>query len=262
MTSIRHSKRLGWLLCGVLVAACGCATSGRSPEDEARLKQAKSHFEIGIDHMDHGRYALALQALLDAESLDPKNARIHVALAEAYMHRGRVDDAEAHLLRALEIYPPYHDARLSLSALYLVTGRAPEAAVQARILADDPTFPATWRALTNLGLAELAQGNNAEARQHLELAIEYNRSYWPALLNLGILEKEEGRFLEAVSYFQEALEQKPGPSARAEVNYRLAEIYVKLGKRDEAVGHLMTAVAQAPDGKWGKKSEEYLKILR
>ena len=81
-------------------------------------------------------------------------------------------------------------------------------------------------------------------------------------LTLGILEKKEGRFLEAVSYLQEALEQKPRPSARAEVNYRLAEIYVTLGKRDEAVGHLMTAVAQAPDGKWGKKSEEYLKILR
>ena len=58
------------------------------------------------------------------------------------------------------------------------------------------------------------------------------------------------------------LEQKPGPSARAEANYRLAEIYVSLGKREQAVGHLMTAVAQAPDGKWGKKSEEYLKILR
>ena len=265
MTSMNQSTYLRRLLCGALVAffaASGCATNKRNPELELRLKQAKSHFEIGIDHLDNGRYSLGLREFLIAESFDPKDAKIQVALAEAYMHKDKPEEAEAHLLRALEIYPPYHDARLSLSALYLVTGRAPEAAVQARILADDPTFPATWRALTNLGLAELAQGNNAEARQHLELAIEYNRSYWPALLNLGILEKEEGRFLEAVSYFQEALEQKPGPSARAEVNYRLAEIYVKLGKRDEAVGHLMTAVAQAPDGKWGKKSEEYLKILR
>lgn len=265
MTSRNQSTCVRRLLCGALIAllaVSGCATNKKDPELEQRLKQAKSHFEIGIDHLDNGRYALGLREFLTAESFDPKDAKIQVALAEAYMHRGKVVEAEAHLLRALEIYPRYHDARLSLSALYLMTGRDSQSAAEARVLVDDPTFPATWRALTNLGLAELSQGNQAEARQHLELAVEYNRSYWPALMNLGILEKQEGRFLEAVSYFQRALEQKPGPGARAEVNYRLAEIYVTLGRRDEAVGHLMTAVAQAPDGTWGKKSEEYLKILR
>jgi len=262
MKSTTHSKLMGWLLCGALAAACGCATAGRSPEDEARLKQAKSNFEIGIDHMDHGRYALALQALLDAESLDPKNARIHVALAEAYMHRGRVDDAEKHLLRALDIYPLYHDARLNLSALYLMSGRFSEAAMHSRLLVDDATFPATWRALTNLGVAEIGLGNLVEARKNLQLAYEYNRAYWPALLSLGTLAKREGRMREAIEYFEQALAQQPTPNARAEVNYRLAEVYVSLGKRERAVSYLRTAVAQSPDGEWGRKSEEYLKILR
>jgi Tfp pilus assembly protein PilF len=265
MTSKNQSTSVRRLLCGALIAlfaASGCATNGNDPELEHRLKQAKSRFEIGIDHLDNGRYALGLREFLAAESLDPQNARIQVALAEAYMHQGKAEEAEAHLLRALDIYPQFHDARLNLSALYLVNGRDAQAAIEARILVDDPTFPGTWRALTNLGLAELAQANRAEARQHLELAVEYNRSYWPALLALGILEKQEGRFLEAISYFRRALDQKPGPSARAEVNYRLGEIYVGLGKHEEAVGHLMTAVAQTPDGEWGRKSEEYLKILR
>jgi len=265
MTSGNHSTRVRRLLLGVaiaLVAAPGCATNKPDPELEQRLKQAKSHFEIGVDHLDNGRYALGIREFLVAESFDPRNAKIQVGLAEAYMHKGKIEEAEAHLLRALDLYPDFHDARLSLSALYIMSGREAEAAVQARMLVDDPTFPATWRALTNLGLAELAQGNNAEARKHLELAVEYNRSYWPALLTLGILEKQEGRLLEAVSYLQRVLDQKPPPGVRAEANYRLAEIYVALGKREQAVGHLMTAVAQAPDEQWGKKSEEYLKILR
>jgi Tfp pilus assembly protein PilF len=262
MNSTRRSKLLAWLLLGALAAACGCATSGSSQEDETLLKQAKSNFEIGIDHMDHGRYALALRALLDAERLDPKNARIHVALAEAYMHRGKVDEAESHLLQALDIYAAYHDARLNLSALYLMTGRYAEAAEHSRILVDDPTFPATWRALTNLGVAELGRGDLEEARKNLQLAYEYNRAYWPALLSLGTLAKREGRTREAIEYFEQALAQHPTPNARAEVNYRLAEVYVSLGKRQQAMGHLMTAVAQSPHGEWGKKSEEYLKILR
>jgi len=265
MTSRNRSTLVRRLLLGALAAlfaATGCATNQPDPELEHQLKQANSHFEIGVDHLENGRFALGVREFLIAESLDPRNARIQVGLAEAYMHKGKVDEAEAHLLRALDLYPEFHDARLSLSALYLMTGREPQAASEALILIDDPTFPATWRALTNLGLAELAQGNRAEARKHLELAIEYNRTYWPALLTLGILEKQEERFPEAVSYLRQVLELKPAPSARAEANYRLAEIYVALGKRDQAVGHLMTAVAQTPDGKWGKKSEEYLKILR
>jgi tetratricopeptide (TPR) repeat protein len=265
MTSRNQSTLVRRLLFGALFAlfaAPGCAMNQPDPELEHQLKRANSHFAIGIDHLDNGRYALGIREFLIAESLDPRNARIQVGLAEAYMHKGKAEEAEAHLLRALDVYPEFHDARLSLSALYLMTGREPQAAVQSRMLVDDPTFPATWRALTNLGLAEFAQGNHAEARKHLELAIEYNRSYWPALLTLGILAKQEGRLPEAVSYLRQVLEQKPAPGARAEANYHLAGVYITLGKRDQAVGHLKTAVAQTPDGKWGKKSEEYLKILR
>jgi tetratricopeptide (TPR) repeat protein len=245
-----------------LLVVSGCATTGTDAEREMRLKKAKSQFEIGIDHMDRGRYAQGLSSLLAAERLDPKNARIHAALGEAYMHRGKVDEAELHLQRALEIYPQYHDARLSLSAVYLMEGKYAQAAAESEILADDATFPATWRALGNLGVAQLGLDDLASARESLSLGYEYNRTYWPVLLSMGILEQRDGRIPEAISYFGMALDQKPNVRARAEVNYRLAEIYVSLGKRDRAIGYLRTAVTESPEGSWGKKSEEYLKILR
>ena len=61
---------------------------------------------------------------------------------------------------------------------------------------------------------------------------------------------------------REILEQEPGPSAESEVNYRAAEVYIALGKRDRALGHLTAAVAREPDGQWAAKSQEYLKLLR
>ncbi len=73
---------------------------------------------------------------------------------------------------------------------------------------------------------------------------------------------EEGRRLEAVALFQKVLAREPGPEARSEANYRLGEIYIALGERERAVGHLMAAVADAPGGRWGIKSEEYLQLLR
>jgi type IV pilus assembly protein PilF len=263
-----HSKQLSHRLrCAVallaLLALPGCAMSAADRyEAEHRIKQANSHYELGVDHLENGRYANGLRELLVAETLQPTNPRIHAALAEAYMRKGIVVEAEAHLIRALELDPKYHDARLNLSGLYLMIDRYEDAAAQAQILVDDATFPAVWRAYTNRAIAEMRLGNNVVAREQLDLAVEYNKNYWPALLSLGILEQKEGRLVEAISFFRLMIEQKPAPGARAEANYRMAEIYVSLGKRKQAVDHLMAAVAQTPEGKWGKKSEEYLKILR
>jgi len=256
------ATRLLGIACVLWFAATGCATSATPPAQEHRLRQAKSHFDIGLDHMNNARFAVALRELRVAENFDPKNPKIQVALAEAYMHKGKDEEAETHLRRALEIHSEFHDARLSLAALYLLTGNWQEAAKHSRILIDDPTFPGVWRAFTNLAVAQLAQNQLVEARKNLDLAIEFNPTYWPALLTRGILANEEGRQRDAISFLGLMLQQNSIPSARAEANYYLAEAHVSLGNREEAISHLKTAVAQTPDGQWGKKSEEYLKVLR
>ena len=242
--------------------ALGCATRQAKLEEDRLLRQARSHFDLGVDHIANRRIPYALRELMAALELEPDNPRTHYALGDAYMRNGKLVDAERHLKQALAIWPEFHDARLHLSALYIHTKRYRMALDESQVLIDDPTFPAPWRALTNHGWAQYKLGETAEARATLELAHQFNRAYWPTLLDLGILENSEGRRLEAIERFQQLLEQRPGPSATSEANYRLAEIYVSLGKRDRAVEHLLTAVKKTPDGRWGVKSEEYLKLLR
>jgi Tfp pilus assembly protein PilF len=257
-----RQRAAGFAALGILLGSMACATSGSDQASERDLARARAHFEMGIDYLGTGQNALALRELMAAEQYDPKNARIHHALAEAYRRKGKLAESEKHLKIVLELHPPFHDARLMLSSLYIAEERYDEAIAQAGILIDDPTFPGPWRALTNQGWAYYRLGRRTEARRDLESALEYNPTYSTALLNLGILEAEEGHHLEAIALFQATLEQEPRPGARAEVNYRLAEIYVSLGKRERAVDHLVTAVADAPKNLWGKKSEEYLRLLR
>jgi Tfp pilus assembly protein PilF len=171
-------------------------------------------------------------------------------------------DSELHYRQAVKIDPKYHDAWLSLSALLIVEKRYAEASTICRQLVDDPTYPSPWRALSNAGFAEFQLGHLGEARTLLERAREYNENYWPASLSLAQLEVREGRRLDALHLLQGALQIQPGPNVEAELNYRIAEIYVSLGRREEAMGHLTTAVARAPRGVWGKRSEEYLKLLK
>jgi len=260
-----YSKALApWLATGLLALASvlGCASRQPAQDEDLNAKKAGSHFNLAADHADNGRIELALRELLAAERLDPGNPRIQHSLGIVYLQKGKVAEAELHLLRALEIWPDYADARFNLSTLYLNQGRYEECIQHSKILYDDPTFSSPWRALTNWGWAAYKLGRVEEARRQLEASRDFHARYWPTLLNLGILEAEQGHKVEAIRYFSDMLAIEPGPSAAAEANYRLAEIYVSLGKREQAVGHLRTAVVKAPSDPWGKKSEEYLKLLR
>jgi type IV pilus assembly protein PilF len=252
-------------MAGVAVAllALSCAHSQAAEEQRERAqKRAESHFNIAADHMEKGRVELALRELLVAEAQDPRNARVQHAIGVAYLQKGKPVEAERHILAALKISPDYQDARHNLAVLYLNQKRYAECIEEAKWLYDDATFVAPWRALTLWGWAAYQLGDVAQARSHLEYARDQNPRYWPALLDLGILEAEHGDREEAIRYFERVIALDPGPSATAEASYRLAQIYVSIGKHEQAVGHLKTAVVKAPSDPWGKRSEAYLRTLR
>jgi type IV pilus assembly protein PilF len=252
-------------LAGALLAVglgLGCTTTQGPEVREQVERQSKAKYNLGIDHLDNGRTALALRELLGAEQLTPNDPWVHFALAEAYRRSDRPQDAVLQLERTMQLDPALQSARLNLSGVYIQMGDYAKAAEHSQILVDDPTFPTPWRALTNLGWAQHRMGRNAEARRNLELAIQYSPRYWPALLNLGILEGAEGRSLEAITHFQRVVDLRPGPLAEAEAHYRTAEVLIALGQQEKAVRHLVAVAGLRPNGQWGEKSEAYLKLLR
>ncbi len=245
-----------------LAITSGCATSGSQEDKDLARRRASSHFNLAADHADNGRLELALRDLLAAQRLDPNNAQVEHALAIAYLGKGKQVVAEQHMLRAIEIAPSYQEARYNLSTLYLNQGRYEECIQHAELLVDDATYPSPWRALSNLGWAAYQLGEPERARAHFDYAQDYNHRYWPTHLNLGILEESEGNREAAMRAFETVLTLRPTDSAAAEANYRLAEIYVSMGRRSAAMGYLRNAVVRAPGDSWGKKSEAYLKTLR
>jgi tetratricopeptide (TPR) repeat protein len=249
----------------VFAVSLGCATGGGevapvvSPKDEARARARQS---VGNTHLREGRVALAIRELRAAEELNPQDRWTQLTLAEAYRRKGLTEEAETHVKKALAIDPGFQQARLTLSGLYIQTERYPEAIAEAELLIDDPTFPQPWTALNNKGWALMQMKQYDEARETLSLAVDYNNAYWRAHLNLGILDFEENRRIDAIERFEHVIALAPGPLGTAEANYRIGEIYVSLGNREQAVEHLVAATTQRPSGPWGKRSEDYLRRLR
>ena len=265
-----------------VVAACllgwttGCASTHPPrprPEETAQSKpaanepteaqrRAQMQYQVGVQYLQEGRTPEAIGALLQAVRLDPTDASAELALAEAYRRTGRLAEAEQHLLRALQLKPDYQQAHLNISALYIQLERYDQAIAHAQVLIADATFPYPWRALTNLGWAELQLGRLDAAAHHLGQALDYRAEYWPARLNLGILEAQRGNKPAAIQCFERVLEAQPGPLAEAEVRYRLAELQLALGERAAAIEQLTKATDLHPSGPWGKRSAEYLKSLQ
>jgi Tfp pilus assembly protein PilF len=245
-----------------VAALLGCSTPAGRAEADLRRRQARTHYDLAADHVRNGRPERALRELLAAERLAPRDAEIQHSLGVLYYQKGRAAEGERHLRRALGLRPDYHEARFNLAVLLLREGRWTECIAQSRQLYDDPTFVAPWRALTTQGWCEFRSGNADEARRLLELSRDFDSGDWSTLLNLGILEADQGNRKRAVELFEQVLALRPGASAEAETNYRLGELYAALGEPTRAAQHLAAAIEKAPNGPWGRKSEEELERLR
>lgn len=270
-----HPRRIAALVAAVALAATGCVSTPE-PQPEVGHAKAKSdlseferetrsraHYDLAVDHLTKRQTAQALREFLAALEYQPEDPWIHLGLGECYRRKSLYDDAERHLLEALRLKPYFQTAKLNLSALYAHQERWDDSAVWAQKLVEDPTYPAPWRAYNNLGWAYLKAGKLPEARAALTSALEYDANFWPAHLNLGILEAEAGRKLDAIHHFEQVVAARSGPFAKAEARYRMGELFVSLGNRDRALEEF-TTVAESPvrSSSWGKKSQDYLKILQ
>ncbi len=254
------------LLVALGLAGCVTTTTDAPQMDEASMASATR--DVGIDHLAQGRTAMAIRKLSEALSYDPSDPTTHHWLGDAYRRKGMFAEAEAELLTSLKLNPDtanydHQETVLNLAALYIQTKRFDDARIRCQTLIDNPTFSTPWRALTNRGWAEYSLGQYEAARASFLEALDFHPRYSPAHFNLGILEQRERHFLEALRRFELALDSRRlSPDGEAEANYRMAEVYVSLGRRGKAIEHFSMAVERSPYGQWGTQSKSYLELLR
>jgi tetratricopeptide (TPR) repeat protein/transcriptional regulator with XRE-family HTH domain len=124
------------------------------------------------------------------------------------------------------------------------------------------------RVLANLGIAELRQGSERCAADHLRQALSHSRQEGDrhgearALNNLGILAFGQGRYEQAASYYQLSLNLNHETGNRASQVAPLANLagaQVRLGRLRQATGNLQRALALARDT--GQRDREVSVLL-
>ena len=249
-----------WL---VLVTASACTTVS-----EVDVARADAYRDLAEAQLQTGETECAIKQYRAALKLNPNDPETHFGLAEAYRRKSRLSDTERELREALRLDPTHHEARLALGVAFLQMERWNDAAAEFEKLADDPTFVRPTRALVNLGWAHYKSGDLDRAKGDFQRALKADATNHVAHLDLGIVNYEQGELVEAVQHFEACVKivsSRPvktfGP-AEAEARYRMAQAYVRLGKRDKAVDSLNIAVARGGESEWVRKSSDYLKVLQ
>jgi Tfp pilus assembly protein PilF len=258
-------NRSNALCAALLVLAVAGACQTITPTD---VSMADSHRDLAEVKAAKGETELAIKEYQIAIKMNPDDAESHYGIAEAYRRKAMLSDTERELREALRIDPDHHEARLSLGVTYLQMERWNDAAAEFERLANDPTFVRPTRALVNLGWAHYKSGDLERAKSDFERALKADPANYVAQLDLGIVYYDQGELVESVTHFEECVKiisERPvkvfGPT-EAEARYRMAQAYVRLGKRDKAVDSLSIAVARGGESEWVRKSNDYLKVLQ
>lgn len=243
------------------------------------------HHALAAALQCQGKLDEALAAYRRAIRLKPDYADAHYLLGNALMETGQLQEAEANLRRALELRPLFFEALSDLGAVLLMTGQVSAAPpVLEQALAMRPDSPEVLANLANLlemderveealalyqralrarpdSLDVLAkQAELLEKAGRMEMATQaltqgLARDPAHPVLNLvaARLERREERHADGAARLEAVLARPMPENTRGEAQLLLAQLYDRLGRTDEVLGHLTegkrrTAAAADPEG--------------
>jgi tetratricopeptide (TPR) repeat protein len=166
---------------------------------------APHHYLLGVAFMQAGDMPEAVEALLQAERLDPAHNLTSIALGIALNNRKMFDDARPRLLRALDREPDNVEAMAAMAETEEGAGDLDAAERRAaRTLASAPTHPTA-----NLvaGMVLMKRGRYAEAREALDRAAAADPESPKAYYQLSLAYARLGDAPQA-SRHQELYQQK------------------------------------------------------
>lgn len=253
-------KRLGFyaVLAVAIVASLttlGCASKERE-KDNAAL-----YLKIGTAFFANKKYPEALRELLRAEQLDPNNAVVQNNLALTYFVRDRIDLAQKHIDRAIALDAKYTEARNNRARILIERGQFAEAAVEAKKVISDLTYPYPIRGWTNIALAHFRKGDFSQAKVAATDALKVDRGNCFAQTILGRSLLEIGEVKDAADTLDRAT-----VACRAEgddeASYFAGLAQYKLGRASAAMARLTEMLREFPQGRYAKKAESLLEIIK
>lgn len=248
-------------LARLLPAIVVCASSGLAParaaaQAPAATLDAESRFTMALQQMRDGRVEAAIEEIKRAIKDDSKNPYFHKGLGVAYMQIGSHDKAIDAFRKALDLNPYYTDVRNDLGTALVLAGKRDEGKREYLTAFNDPTYNTPEVAARNLAQAAFEEKSWDEALRWYRTAAQRNPKYSPAWLGLADVYVVLGRPEEAVAQLQAAQREMPDS---IEVRLGYGEACYRAGRLSDARSALEDVARKDPAGPTGRRAVELLK---
>lgn len=226
-----------------LLAAC----STTSDDNSHAFKSAKVHTELAGLYYQRAQLGIALDELKQALNADS-------SYAPAYNVRGLVNmalredkDAEKDFKRSLDLDDTNSDAHNNYGWFLCQHDRAKEAIPQFMAALKNPLYTTPGLAYLNAGLCSRKVGNNKDAEDFLQKALQVDPGSTQALFALADLSYANADYFSAKKYFAD-LSQK-SDNLTAEQLWLGVRINRKIGDRNSAASYATQLRNRFPDAR-------------
>lgn len=198
----KNARNWGTLLLLVTLTACN-STGGTRPEYVAPdPKAAEINMRLGINYMQRGDYAIALEKLQKALKQNPNLPSAHNTIALLYQQLGKMEEAEAHFLEAVERDPEYSQAQNNFGVFLCSQQRYDEAEKRFLKAIENPLYNSPEFAYENAGLCANRKPDKEKAEGYFRKALQIEPTLSKSLLQMAELSYESGNYLQARAYIQ------------------------------------------------------------
>jgi type IV pilus assembly protein PilF len=225
-----------------LLAACSTTS-----DNSQGFKSAKVHTELAGLYYQRGQLGIALDELKNAMNADSD-------YAPAYNVRGLVNmalredkDAEEDFKHSLDLDDTNSDAHNNYGWFLCQHDRAKEAIPQFMAALKNPLYTTPGLAYLNAGLCSRKAGNNKDAEDFLQKALQVQPGSTQALYALADLNYSNADYFSAKKYFAD-LSQK-SDNLTAEQLWLGIRINRKIGDRNSEASYAMQLRNRFPDAR-------------
>jgi len=236
-----------------LFASC---SSFNSSTKSTRDKKTDLYFGQGTEMLVKKDYSKALEYLLEAQRLNPKDSEIQNNLGMAYFFKKRPLKAKEHLSRAIELNPQNSNARNNLASILFREKNYKEARIQYNKVKEDLIYPHQYRTYYNLALIAEQEGQTKKLISLLNESVAERDDFCPAHYKLGELSLAQEKLSAAIKHFKNASKgtcyKNPAPL------YYQARIYQRLASTQKAVGKFSEILSNFASSTYAKRSKSEL----
>ena len=198
---------------------------------------AVAYSNLGNIFLNSGENEKAIEHYIAALQIDPNMVEAHSNLGIALMQEGKIEAAISQFQKAIQLNPDFITAENNLKrALAIRKELETEISRLQELLRNDPE---NFELHFQLGNLYFRKGEQRQAMQQYNRALQLNPKFVPALNNLALVTAANQEYYKALTIFLDMLNYIPDDP---EIHYNIACMYARLDRVDESIEWLKKAI--------------------